>query len=74
MQCDSHCLPFPITVEAWTPETEILINPSGKMALTFSSMVVDTGFVVFQGLSAFLSDRLKPVLGDVPQQNQKYNV
>ena len=59
MQCDNHCLPFPITVEAWTPSAEILINPSSKMALTFSSMVVDTGLFVFQDLSTSLSNRLK---------------
>ena len=46
-------------MEAWTPSTEILINPSSKMALTFSSMVVDTGLFVFQGLSTLLSNRLE---------------
>ena len=56
MQCDNHCLPFPITVETWTPGTEILINPSSKMALAVSSMVVDAGLFVFQGLSTSWSD------------------
>ena len=59
MQCDNHCLPFPITVETWTPGTEILINPSSKMTLTVSSMVVDTGLFVFLGLSTLLSNRLE---------------
>ena len=56
MQCDNHCLPFPITVEAQTPGAEILINPSKKMALAVSSMVADAGLFVFQGLSASWSN------------------
>ena len=43
-------------METWTPGTEILINPSSKMARAVSSMVVDAGLFVFQGLSTSWSD------------------
>ena len=43
-------------MEAQTPGAEILINPSSKMALAVSSMVVDAGLFVFQGLSTLGSN------------------
>ena len=49
-------------MEAWTPSTEILIDPSSELTLTFSSLVVDTGPFVFQGLSTLLSNRLELLL------------
>ena len=55
MQCDNHCLPFPVAVGSWTPGPEIVLNPSSDDAHLLKYGSRSKAFCVsrFQRLSVY---------------------